>query len=71
MKLTDMISKDKLVYFQFYRDGNLWYAAENGFMFPVPIDDIGNATFLVEDRSVLFMRYIRKHLKTIEQGNEQ
>ena len=32
------------------------------FEFPVPISDIGTATFLAEDKALLFMRYIRKHL---------
>lgn len=67
MNIKDMVSDGKVVKFQYYRDGNLWYIAETGFSFPVPIDDIGNATFLAEDRAMLFMRYIRKHIQTIEQ----
>lgn len=56
------------VTFQFYKDGNLWYkTSETRFEFPVPTEDIGNATFLAEDKALLFMRYIRKHLSTIEQ----
>jgi hypothetical protein len=62
MDLFKMV-KDKVVRFQFYRDGNLWYVTECGFLFPVPISDIGNATFLVQDKAILFMRYIRKHAK--------
>lgn len=64
--LKEMVSDNKVVKFKYYRDGNLWYEADNGFLFPVPIDDIGNATFLAEDRVMLFMRYIRKHLATLE-----
>lgn len=45
-----------------YRAGNLWYVTETGFEFPVPIADIGEATFLAEDKATLFVRYIRKHL---------
>lgn len=63
--IKDMVKDDQVVRFQYYRDGQLWYASENGFEFPVPIEDIGNATFLAEDRAMLFMRYIRKHLNTI------
>ena len=51
------------VTFQYYRDGNLHYSTENGFVFPVPISDIGNATFLAKDKAMLFMRYIRKFLE--------
>lgn len=55
------------VEFQYYRDGNLWYrTSETSFEFPVPIEDIGNATFLARDKAMLFMRYIRKHIATIE-----
>lgn len=61
-ELKEMVNNDKKVHFKFYRDGQLWYSTECGFEFPVPISDIGNATFLCEDRAMLFMRYIRKHL---------
>lgn len=37
-----------------------------GFSFPVPITDCGDATFLVEDKALLFMRYIRKHLADLQ-----
>jgi hypothetical protein len=57
------------VKFQWYRDGSLFYLTESGFLFPVPISDIGNATFLDEDRAILFMRWIRQELKVREAGN--
>ena len=60
-----MVSNNKKVNFKYYRDGNLFYSTECGFEFPVPIEDIGNAVFLSEDKAMLFMRYIRKHLNTI------
>jgi len=63
--LLEMV-KGKKVHFSFYRDEVLWYETEDGFEFPVPIQDIGNATFLAEDKAILFMRYIRKHLATRE-----
>lgn len=56
------------VTFQYYRDGNLYYKADSGLVFPVPIEDIGNATFLAEDKALLFMRYIRKFLDSIRSG---
>lgn len=52
--------------FVYYRDSALWYCTQTGVLFPVPIDDIGNATFLAQDKAMLFMRYIRKHLAAIE-----
>lgn len=56
------------VKFQFYKQGNLYYQTESGLVFPVPIEDTGEATFLNEDKALLFMRYIRKHLDTIRSG---
>jgi len=69
MKLLEMV-KDKKVHFSFYREEKLWYETADGFEFPVPISDAGSATFLAEDKAILFMRYIRKHLKTIEDARE-
>jgi hypothetical protein len=60
------------VRFQFYRDQALYYVTENGITFPVPISDVGTATFLAEDKGLLFMRYIRKFLATLaEEGESQ
>lgn len=39
-------------------------------MFPVPIEDIGDATFLAEDKAILFMRYIRKYIEEIKKEQE-
>ena len=50
------------VHFEFYRDGNLWYRTDSGLSFPVPVDDIGTATFKRDDKALLFMRYVRKFL---------
>lgn len=55
------------VHFRFYRDQSLWYETDSLFMFPVPISDIGTATFLRDDKAILFMRYIRKFQETLEQ----
>ncbi len=67
-KLTDLVGKDKKVYFHFYRDGELWYRTESGFEFPIPPDDMRGAIFKAEDKSVFFMRFIRKYLEFLEQS---
>ncbi len=69
--IKDMVKNNKRVRFTFYRDRQLFYQTECGFEFPVAIDDIGNATFLAEDKAILFMRYIRRHLKTIEEARAE
>lgn len=64
MELTlKEIIKDNVVNFYFYRAGNLFYSItveDKTYMFPVPIEDIGDATFLKTDKAIIFMRYIRK-----------
>lgn len=37
--------------------------------FPVPIEDIGDATFMDVDKGIYFMRWIRQHMDTIRQGS--
>lgn len=58
------------VTFSYYRGGQLWYECDNGFVFPVPVEDIGDATFLNIDRAALFMRYIRKYINEIANNEE-
>ena len=62
LTLKDMVKDNKKVVFEYYRDNALWYRTEDGFLFPVPISDIGTATFNREDKAILFMRYIRKYI---------
>jgi len=59
--IKEEVKSNKRVKFIFYRAKNLWYETESGFPFPVPLEDIGDATFMAEDKAILFMRYIRKH----------
>lgn len=66
----DRVSGDKQVTFVRYRDGELWYVTEDGFEFPVPVADIGTATFLARDKALLFMRYMRKHLEMVAQARQ-
>jgi len=61
MTLKDLV-KGKKVRFRFYRDGELWYATDDGFEFPVPISDTGTGIFKAEDGAIQFMRWIRKQL---------
>jgi len=75
MNIKEMVRNDNVAEFRYYRDGNLWYRVQwmaqnlsiQEFMFPVPIEDIGNATFNHTERALLMMRYIRKHIKTTEE----
>lgn len=64
MSLVEML-KGK-VHFQFYRKGELYYKTDNGFEFRVPCVDCGDASFLNEDKAMLFMRYIKKEIQDSE-----
>ncbi len=62
MKLLEIV-KDNKVVFEFLRAGIAYYKVnvnEESWRFPVPLDDIGEATLLNEDKAIIFMRYIRK-----------
>jgi len=65
LSVKDMVKDGKKVNFKFYRQNELWYTTEDGFEFPVPIDDAGDGVFLNEDKAMLFMRYIRRHVDMI------
>jgi len=70
-KIKDLVKDKKQVHFSFYRGKELWYKTECGFQFPVPISDIGDATFLAEDKALLFMRYMRKYISALEKENDE
>lgn len=57
------IVKGQKAHFVFYRDNTLFYETDNGFQFPVPLDDAGSATINQEEKAILLMRYIRKHVE--------
>lgn len=68
MNIKDLV-KDNYAAFKFYRDGQLWYQIQD-FVFPVPLEDIGNATFNNMEKGILMMRYIRKHMDFLEKNRK-
>ena len=70
-QLKDLVANGQQVHFQFYRHGELWYTTDSGFEFPVPAEDTGDGVFQRDDKALLFMRYIRKHLESIASGRAQ
>jgi hypothetical protein len=69
MNIKDMV-KNKQVTFMYFQGGELWYKTEDGFEFPVPVSDTGTGMFKTQDKALLFMRWIRKHLARIEEGKQ-
>lgn len=73
MKLKDLVRNNNIVKFDSYRAGFFYYIVEwtdlspeesmgvpDKYLFPIPVEDIGNATLLSEDKAITFMRWIRK-----------
>jgi hypothetical protein len=64
------IVKDNFVHFHRFRAGHFWYRIQvydlghmlkvDHYMFPVPLEDIGDATLEAYDKAIFFMRYIRQ-----------
>ena len=63
MNIKDIV-KDNTVRFVRYRQGVAYYGVSvpstGDFVFPVPLDDIGDATLELEDKAIFFVRYIKR-----------
>lgn len=52
--------------FVFYREKNLHYRTDTGLDFIVPLEETDGASFEAEDKSLFFMRWIRRRLEQEE-----
>ncbi len=62
MNIKDIV-KNNSVTFNYYRKGNLYFTVQyegQTYIFPVPTDDLGDATVNNVDKAIYLMRYIRK-----------
>jgi len=63
-KLSDIIKASKTSKFVLFRANTFVYQTDTGFEFHIPVDDFkGEAALLAEDKTIYFMRWIRKHLE--------
>jgi hypothetical protein len=69
MKLTDHVKG--MSTFSYFRAGNLWYITDTGFEFPVPVEDTDGATFDSSVKSLMLMRWIKKHIDVVNTGINQ
>lgn len=69
-RIKDIV-KNQRAHFVFYRDGALFYETDGGFQFPIPVEDAGSATFNADEKAILLMRYIRKHLARTDAARQQ
>ena len=50
------------VAFSHYREGNLYYKTDGGFVFKVPTSDFGTGTALPSDKALFYMRWLKPQL---------
>ncbi len=75
-KIKDLV-KDKTATFNYYMDGNLCYTIPTGsgpdgngeFKFYVPLEETKGACFNREMKALTMMRWVRKHMLSLVQGN--
>lgn len=61
LNLKSILNENMRVKFDFYRDGALWYSTQNGFQFPVPLNNLSKSTILkANDKAINFSYYIKK-----------
>lgn len=70
--ISELVKDGNTVKFSFFRSGVFYYIVvipNHIFEFPVPIEDIGNATLHDYDKAITFMRWIRKAIeeKTLQE----
>ena len=65
MNITELV-KNRKARFVHFREGHFVYETDAGFQFPIPLVEIGSATLLAEDKALFFMRWIRRHIETME-----
>jgi len=71
MRNVKDIVKNQKARFVFYRDRALFYETDDGFQFPVPVDEAGSATFNAEEKAITLMRYVREHLENTERARRE
>jgi hypothetical protein len=73
--LKDLVQPGKKVRFSFYRDKEFWYEHEDGFTFPIALDEVEGpkvrATMLAEDKAIYFMRWMKKYIDAAKNENVQ
>lgn len=67
MKPSDFVKDNNKAYFQFFRNGVLYYnvlhlTEAEYYQFQIPIEDLGNATVAHTEKALTLMRYIRKSI---------
>ncbi len=64
-KTADIVKNSKISKFVQFRENTFIYKTDSGFTFTIPLEDIKGATLLNEDKTILFMRWIRKEVELL------
>ncbi len=67
VKLIDLVKDNKKLKFSFFRDNEFWFEQEDGFRFPISLEEIlaSRVTILAEDKALLYMRWMRKYIESL------
>ncbi len=69
--IKELVSPDVTAIFIKAYAGNLWYTtSKHDFKFPIPYNEMGDGIFKREDKAIVFMKWIRKHLELLKQAKE-
>lgn len=49
----------------------LWYVCDDGFEYPIPLEDTDGAEFEPSDKGLFHMRWIRKHMEVIDKAKAE
>lgn len=63
--LGSLVKGDKRTRFKCYGDDTLWYEVE-GFEYPITREEAKGGIWLPEEKAILHMRWIRKHLEFLQ-----
>jgi hypothetical protein len=65
LKITGIVRHDNPAHFSFYRAGHVYYTVEvdgQTYVFPIALEDVGNASLFATIKAITLMRWIRKAL---------
>jgi hypothetical protein len=60
--------KDKKAIFKYFSDGAVIYETEDGFEFPISVEDAKGGKFHAEEKAMTLMRWVRKHFEMVKNG---
>jgi len=63
MTTAEIVKNSKFSKFILFRDNYFVYQTDNGFQFVIPLSEVGTASFLSQDKTIFFMRWIRKQVE--------